>query len=161
MDSGIILWRQNALSLLGLSLLMNSSPRSPFKGHAPKTLWIFWLIVWLLKPLAGRLFLKVLSERYIDSSRPFRLLFKGLHKQLFNGLVGDLTWRRFSGLRAAILPARMLERLKGKALGSRSRFLKEANSLKTPFSHRVLLSPLCPFAWGALFLYEHALYRTT
>jgi hypothetical protein len=124
-DAGLLLWRANFVYFLpffalpvwfcafGLRLLPEPAPWS-------------WLILWYLKPLFDRLVLHVISVRFFEPAADAGRLFRGLRKTILRGLPGDLLWRRFSPLRSAMMPLRVLERLRGKNLKNRKRDLKKA-----------------------------------
>lgn len=72
---------------------------------------LFWscFVIWLLKPFFDRLILHVISIRFFESGAGMKRLCRGLGKNLRCGLAGDLLWRRFSPLRAVMIPVRILE----------------------------------------------------
>jgi hypothetical protein len=84
-----------------------------------------WIALWYLKPLFDRPVLHVISIRFFEPGSETGRLLRGLGKNLFRGLAGDLLWRRFSPLRSAVMPLRVLERLRGRDMGKRKRDLKK------------------------------------
>ncbi|MDR1238705.1 MAG: hypothetical protein LBK27_01195 [Treponema sp.] len=125
-DAGLLLWRANCAYFLpffaipfwicafGLRLL-------PENLHP----WT-WLILWYLKPLFDRPILHVISIRFFEPGSGTGRLLRGLGKSILRGLPGDLLWRRFSPLRSAVMPLRILEKLRGKTLRNRKQDLKRS-----------------------------------
>ena len=108
-DAGILIWRENFVYFLPFFiipfLLFAFASRALFGG-----MWyLSWLIIWFLKPLFERSILRVISTRFFENNAGIKRLSKGLLKNLTRGLLGDLLWRRFSPLRAAMTPVRVLE----------------------------------------------------
>jgi hypothetical protein len=89
--------------------------------------YLSWLILWLLKPLFDRIILHIISIRFFESGADLKRLFHDMGKSLRRGLPGDLLWRRFSPLRSAMMPVRVLEPQKksGKETSKRKKLLKE------------------------------------
>jgi len=127
-DAGLLLWRQNfTLFLLFFALpfwVIAFSLRLIFPGNLK---YICWLLIWFLKPLFDRIILHIISIRFFDKDANVKRLFQGLWKNIRRGLAGDLLWRRFSPLRPAVMPVRVLERnLKtGKSILQRKQILKK------------------------------------
>ena len=123
-DSGLLLWRQNflpvflfsGLPLAAVALVLSLSPLPVFASYAA---------LWWLKPLWDRFCLHIIAVRFFQPASTARRLFAGLGRELLRALPGDLLWRRFSPWRAARLPVRILEILKGKNYRQRISFLKE------------------------------------
>jgi hypothetical protein len=123
-DAGLLLWRENVVYFLpffampfwicafGLRLLPESI--------RPYT----WFVIWLLKPLFDRLILQVAAARFFDRAAGAARICRNLGRNLLRGLAGDLLWRRFSPLRAAMLPVRMLENTDRRGIGERRRTLQ-------------------------------------
>ncbi|PID45019.1 MAG: hypothetical protein CSB47_10265 [Proteobacteria bacterium] len=84
------------------------------------------LILWWLKPLYHRLILYVISHQVFGNSPSWADTLKALPELLFRtGLLGELTWRRFSFSRGFRLPVRQLERLTGSEHRARQQLLIE------------------------------------
>jgi hypothetical protein len=125
LDAGLLLWRENCacfllffavpfwISAFGLCLLPKSM-----------RLWS-WLILWLLKPLFDRSLLHVISVRFFEPGADMRRLCRGIRKSLCRGLAGDLLWRRFSPLRAAMMPVRVLEDVPRRRIRERRQSLQK------------------------------------
>jgi hypothetical protein len=121
-DAGLLLWRENFVFFLpffavpfwlcafGLCLLPESA-----------RVWSY-LILWLLKPLFDRPLLHVISVRFFEHGAGMGRLCRGLGKSIRRGLAGDLLWRRFSPLRSAMMPLRVLEGRR-RRIGERRRSL--------------------------------------
>jgi len=110
-DSGLLLWQHNFSAFI----LFFAVPFLLFavflRVVLPENLWFLsWLIVWLLKPLFDRLILHVISIRFFEKDADIKSMLRGLVKNILRGLAGDLLWRRFSPLRSAMMPVRVLER---------------------------------------------------
>jgi len=125
-DSGLLIWRENFVNFIPFFAI-------PFWICAfalrllPGSLQYFsWLILWLLKPLFDRIILHIISIRFFESDAGIKRLLRGLGKSLLRGLAGDLLWRRFSPLRSAMIPERVLEPRKksGKENAQRRKQLK-------------------------------------
>ena len=125
LDAGLLLWRENFVYFLpffaipfwicafGLCLLPESMRA-----------WS-WLILWMLKPLFDLPLLHVISVRFFEPGAGMGRLCRGLWKSLRRGLIGDLLWRRFSPLRAAMMPVRVLENVPRRRVGERRRALQK------------------------------------
>jgi hypothetical protein len=129
-DAGLLIWRENFIIFLPFFAV-------PFWICAftlrilPGDKWyLSWLILWFLKPLFDRLILHVISVRFFEDGASMKKLLRGLGKTLLRGLSGDLLWRRFSPLRSAMMPVRVLE--SGKKNVKRRELLK-ANGLNYCF----------------------------
>ena len=108
-DSGLLLWRKNFFLFLPFFAF-------PFWTFAfvlrllPGNLqYLSWLVLWLLKPFFDRIILHIISIQFFENGADLKRLCRGLGKSLTRGLLGDLLWRRFSPLRSAIMPLRVLE----------------------------------------------------
>lgn len=118
-DAGLLLWRENFVYFLPFFAV-------PFWICAfalrllPEQLQHYsWLALWLLKPFFDRLILHVVSVRFFAGSAGAARIFRGLGRNLWRGLIGDLLWRRFSPLRAAMMPVRTLENIRRRIAGRR------------------------------------------
>jgi hypothetical protein len=122
-ELGILLWQMNwkalflffgiPMSLCALTARLMPASIIQFAGVA----------VWWLLPLLDRFALHVLSIRFFEPLTPVRKLFTGLGRNIGQGLVGDLLWRRFSPFRSARMPVTVLEKLKGSQLRKRKQLL--------------------------------------
>jgi hypothetical protein len=83
------------------------------------------LVLWYLKPLFDRSILHIISVRFFESSSGTKRFLRGLGGALLRGLPGDLLWRRFSLLRSAVMPLRVLEKLRGRAVKKRKQELEQ------------------------------------
>jgi len=125
-DAGLLLWRKNFAAFIPLFAI-------PFWICAfglrliPGIAYWPWLIIWLLKPLFDRPVLHIISVRFFEKDASYKRLRQGLWKSLRRGLVGDLLWRRFSPLRSAMMPMRVLEQnpKSGKVISRRKKLLKK------------------------------------
>jgi hypothetical protein len=122
-DAGLLLWRANFIYFLPFFALPCWICAFGFR-MVPEYLrpWS-WLALWFLKPLFDRPVLHVLSVRFFEKDAGAARLLRGLGKNIFRGLPGDLLWRRFSPFRSAIMPLRMLENLKAGETRRRKRDL--------------------------------------
>jgi hypothetical protein len=108
-DAGLLLWREcftNFLPFFAIPLWLCAFGLRLLPGNL---IYFSWLILWFLKPLFDRPVLHIISVRFFESATGMNRFFKGLGKTLWRGLPGDLLWRRFSPLRAAMMPVRALE----------------------------------------------------
>jgi hypothetical protein len=126
-DSGILLWRENLLYFIPLFAMPVWAAAFGLRLVPADLRWLSWVILWWLKPLFDRLVLHVVSARFFrkDDEGGFRSILRGLGGNLFRGLAGDLLWRRFSPLRSAVMPLRILERPKGKQYRARKTMLRQ------------------------------------
>jgi len=126
-DSGLLLWRENFVYFLPLYTIPLWICAFASRFFLPEKFQMFsWLIIWYFKPFFDRIIVHIISIRFFERDAGFKRLFKGLWKTLFRGLAGDLLWRRFSPLRSAMMPVRVLEKnLKsGKSTLMRKKHLK-------------------------------------
>ena len=129
-DAGLLLWRENFVNFI-LFFAIPFWLCAFFTRLLPgKILYFSYLILWWLKPLFDRIILHVISVRFFESGASLRRLCRGLGKSLWRGLLGDLLWRRFSPLRSAMMPVRMLEfagnqRKKNRLIPERKKNLKK------------------------------------
>jgi hypothetical protein len=118
------LWRENFFYLIPLFALPVWIAAFGLRFIPEQYRWLSWFTLWWLKPFFDRLCLQVVSARFFTygnsaenpsgittgSTAGFRQILRGLWGNLFRSLVGDLSWRRFSPLRGASMPLRLLER---------------------------------------------------
>jgi hypothetical protein len=91
-----------------------------------------WIILWWLSPLFDRFILHVAAKRFFEPQASLAALFRGLGRNLGQGLVGDLLWRRLSPWRSAMLPLRLLE---WEPRGNRRRIRKRKRALSNGGLH--------------------------
>jgi len=127
-DASLILWRKN----ISLFLLLFAIPLwvAAFAAQIfiPDNLpWLPWILIWLLKPFFDRIILHIISVRFFENNADLKRVCRGLGRSIFRGLAGDLLWRRFSPLRSAMMPVRVLElNLKpGKNISERKKNLEK------------------------------------
>ncbi|MDR2952397.1 MAG: hypothetical protein LBU82_04060 [Treponema sp.] len=108
-DAGLLLWRDNFIFFLPFFALPFWVCAFALRLLPGKSWYLAWFALWLLKPLFDRPLLHVISIRFFESGAIVKRLRKGLGKTVITGLAGDLLWRRFSPLRSAMLPVRVLE----------------------------------------------------
>jgi len=126
-DTGILLWRENFIYFLPLFAIPLWVCAFASRIILPDNFQIYsWLIIWFLKPLFDRIIVHIISIRFFERDANLKRLSNGLWKTLLRGLIGDLSWRRFSPLRSAMMPMRVLEKnLKpGKLTSMRKKHLK-------------------------------------
>ena len=110
-DSGVLLWRNNFVYFIPFFVLPVGIVAYGLHFLPYKLSYLSYLALWWLKPFFDRLVLQVVSRRFFGSpASRFRELRRGLWG-MGRGIVGDLLWRRFSPVRAACLPIRVLERI--------------------------------------------------
>jgi hypothetical protein len=129
-DAGLLIWRENFINFI-LFFAVPFWLCAFFLRLLPgKALYFSYLILWWLKPLFDRVILHIISIRFFENDANLSRLRRGLGKSIMRGLPGDLFWRRFSPLRSAMMPVRILE-LTGKP-GKTSRNITERKkNLKT------------------------------
>ena len=123
-DSGVLLWRDNAawfLIFFALPFWVCAFVLRMLPGRAEN---VSLVLLWWFKPLFDRLVLHVIAARFFAGASGGHLC-RGLGRNVLRGLFGDLLWRRFSPLRAAMLPVRMLEHLPFRKIGERRRALQK------------------------------------
>lgn len=88
--------------------------------------YIGWapFIIWWLKPLFDRVLLHILSRNLFNQQPSLAAVFSALPGLIrHTGLLGALSWRRFSLSRSYNLPVWQLEQLRGKAKRARQNLL--------------------------------------
>jgi len=108
-DTGLLLWRESFINFLPFFAIPFWLCAFILRLLPGKMQYFSWLILWFLRPLFDRPVLHIISVRFFESVTGMKRLFKGLGKSLWRGLLGDLLWRRFSPLRAAMMPVYVLE----------------------------------------------------
>jgi hypothetical protein len=126
-DSGVLLWRENLPYFIPLFALPVWAAAFALRLIPANVRWLSWFLLWWFKPFFDRFALQVVSVRFFrnDGEGGFRSILNGLCGNLFRGLLGDLLWRRFSPLRSAVMPIRVLERAKGKRYQARKNMLRQ------------------------------------
>lgn len=125
MELGSALVRQHAAAIWTPWLLVTGGAfvLLNLAAWAIGQIWLAWLLMWWLRPVFDRIPLYVLS-RAVFGSVPGTA--ETLRAQLHWGwrpMRGHLTWRRFSPLRAVMLPIDLLEGGDPKLLGERRRVI--------------------------------------
>jgi len=108
-DSGLLIWRENFVNFIPFFAIPFWICAFVLRLLPGNIQYFSWLILWLLKPLFDRIILHIISIRFFESGAGIKRLLRGLGKSLSRGLAGDLLWRRFSPLRSAMMPERVLE----------------------------------------------------
>jgi len=108
-DTGLLLWRNNFIYFVPFFAVPFWICAFSVRLFPDFPLFWPWFIIWLLKPFFDRLILHVISIRFFESGAGIKRLCRGLAKNLRCCLAGDLLWRRFSPLRAVMIPVRILE----------------------------------------------------
>jgi len=127
-DSGVLLWRSNFIYFIPFFALSVGIVACGLRFLPSDFTYVSYLALWWLKPFFDRLVLHVISRRFFGSPAPrfgeLRRTFdsRGLWG-MRRGLLGDLLWRRFSPIRAASMPIRVLERVGRKQIGMRKKTL--------------------------------------
>ncbi|MCL2264911.1 MAG: hypothetical protein FWC22_02605 [Treponema sp.] len=126
-DTGLMLWRQNFSTFLLLFALPFWITAFLIRIVTPENFnYLSWLCIWLLKPLFDRIILHIISVRFFESGANLKRVCLGLGKSLRRGLAGDLLWRRFSPVRSAVMPVRVLEL----NINTRKRFAQRKKNLE-------------------------------
>jgi len=107
-DAGLLLWRRNFINFMPFFAIPFWICAFALKLIPDLGYWL-WLILWLLKPLFDRPVLHIISVRFFEKDANMKRLRQGLWKSILRGLPGDLSWRRFSPYRSAMMPMRVLE----------------------------------------------------
>ena len=125
-DAGLLLWRQNFAAFLPFFAIPFWICAFALRMLPGNWKYLSWLIIWLLKPLFDRIILHIISVRFFERGASLSRLRQGLGKSLYRGLAGDLLWRRFSPLRSAMMPVRVLEQniKSGKGITERKKLLE-------------------------------------
>ena len=122
-DSGVLLWRSSFVHFIPFFILPVGIIACSLRFLPYRFAYLSYLALWWLKPFFDRLVLQVISRRFFGSpASRFGELCRGLWG-MRRGLVGDLLWRRFSLVRAACLPIRVLERIGRKQFPMRKKTL--------------------------------------
>jgi hypothetical protein len=86
-------------------------------------LWLVPLLMWWLRPVFDRIPLYVLSRAVFGSVPGTADTLRAQLRWGWRSMLGHLTWRRFSPLRAVMLPIDLLEGAAGAKLGERRRVI--------------------------------------
>jgi len=125
LDAGILLWRDNFAYLLIFYALPLWLCAFGLRLIPERQRYLSWIFLWLLRPLFERPALHIISVRFFEKGAGLKRLCRGLVKTIARGLVADLSWRRFSPIRAAMMPVRTLEGLKFRQIPERRKILKK------------------------------------
>jgi len=105
------------LLLFSLSLIVWLLMPSTYAGYIP-------ILLWWLKPVYDRVLLHIYSRQMFSQPLSTADIFSALPGLIWNtGLLGALTWRRFSASRGFNLPIWQLEQLRGKPHKERQNLL--------------------------------------
>jgi len=108
-DAGLLLWRENFIYFLPFFAMPFWICAFALRLLPGNIQYLSWLLLWWLKPLFDRTVLHIISVRFLEKGANIKRICRGLGRSLRRGLCGDLLWRRFSPLRAAMMPVRVLE----------------------------------------------------
>lgn len=86
-------------------------------------IWLAWLLMWWLRPVFDRIPQYVLSRAVFGSVPGTAETLRAQLRWGWKPMLGHLTWRRFSPLRAAMLPIDLLEGADPARLGERRRVI--------------------------------------
>ncbi len=86
-------------------------------------LYIFFIVIWWLKPVYERPLVFWLGRAFFDEKISLKEIFKQYFKIIQPRLIPDLTYLRFSPNRSFFMPVAILENLKGKAYSNRGKVL--------------------------------------
>jgi hypothetical protein len=124
-DAGLLLWRANFfyfLPFFALPFWLCAFGLRMLPEHLQP--WS-WFILWYLKPLFDRPVLHIISVRFFEPGAGTGRLLRGLGSAVLRGLPGDLLWRRFNPRRSAVMPLRILEKLRGREVKQRKLYLEK------------------------------------
>ena len=126
-DSGVLLWRKNFKYFIPFFAVPVLVTAAVLAFISADNRWVSFLTLWWLKPLFDRLCLQVTAVRFFsrdsENAAVFKQISNGLFGLIFRGLIGDLLWRRFSFIRSAAMPLRLLEKPKRKQYSERKNIL--------------------------------------
>lgn len=88
-------------------------------GH----LWLAWLLMWWLRPVFDRIPMYVLSRAVFGTVPRVADTLRAQLRWGWKPMLGHLTWRRFSPMRAAMLPVDLLEGAEPARLAERRRVI--------------------------------------
>lgn len=88
--------------------------------------WLAWLLMWWLKPAFDRIPLFVVSRALFGDAPSVRQTLAAQLRWGWRAMLGYLTWRRLSPVRALTLPIDLLEGADRSRLGERRRVLGDA-----------------------------------
>lgn len=97
-----------------------------------------WLVMWWLRPVFDRIPVYVLSRAVFGTVPTTAETLRAQARWGWRTMLGHLTWRRFSPLRAVMLPIDLLEGGEPKLLGERRRIIGAGAS-----GHAVQLTLMC------------------
>jgi hypothetical protein len=124
-DAGLLLWRDSFFYFLPFFAVPYWTFAFALRLLPGRFQTVPAIILWLFLPLFDRLILHVISVRFFEKGAGLDRIRRGLGRSLVKGLAGDLLWRRFSPLRAAMLPVRVLENLPRRKIPFRRQTLRK------------------------------------
>jgi hypothetical protein len=107
--------------------------------------WLAWLLMWWLRPVFDRIPMYVLSRAVFGTVPRVADTLRAQLRWGWKPMLGHLTWRRFSPMRAAMLPVDLLEGTDAARLAGRRRVI--GGGVGGP---AVLLTVACLHFWLAL-----------
>ena len=116
-------------------------------------IWLAWLVLWWLRPAFDRIPLYVLSRAVFGSVPTIPETLRAQLRWGWRAMRGHLTWRRFSPLRAVMLPIDLLEGADRTQIGVRRRVIGGGMG-----GHAVQLTLMCA---NFIFALELSLVLTT
>lgn len=141
------IWKAWLLVTLPVFALLNGA--ALLSGEA-WLVWLAWLAMWWLRPVFDRIPLYVLSRAVFGTVPSLRETLRAQIAWGWRTMPGHLTWRRFSPMRAAMLPIDLLEGAQGPLLRERRRVLGAGIG-----GHAVQLTLAC---WHFLFAVQCSLF---
>ncbi len=125
MELGTALVRQHARAIWTPWLLVTGSVfvLSNLAAWAVGQVWLAWLLMWWLRPVFDRIPMYVLSRAVFGSVPGIAETLRAQLRWGWRPMRGHLTWRRFSPLRAVMLPIDLLEGADPKLLAERRRVI--------------------------------------
>jgi hypothetical protein len=129
-DAGLLFWRQNFTAFLPFFAVPFLICAFALRLLPDNLKYFSWLVIWWLKPLFDRIILHIISVRFFENSAGLKRLCRGLGNSLYRGIIGDLLWRRFSPVRSAVMPVRVLEKniKSGYGFIKRKKLLEKGNT---------------------------------
>ncbi len=125
MELGTALVRQHARAIWTPWLLVTGSVfvLANLAAWAVGHVWLAWLLMWWLRPVFDRIPMYVLSRAVFGSVPGIAETLRAQLRWGWRPMRGHLTWRRFSPLRAVMLPIDLLEGADPRLLAERRRVI--------------------------------------
>lgn len=125
MELGAALVRRHAAAIWTPWLLVTGAVFALLNlaAWAVGQIWLAWLLMWWLRPVFDRIPQYVLSRAVFGSVPGTAETLRAQLRWGWKPMLGHLTWRRFSPLRAAMLPIDLLEGADPARLGERRRVI--------------------------------------